>query len=224
MTYAVDQHWSTNVKAMTTIITITGPTCSGKSRLARQLAVRGIPEIRSFTTRAPRACEVNGREYDFLSEAEVDDLYARGEVCQGATINGVRYGSSLRQVQEASASSGACCIVVEPSGVHAFAAFAAKVGWKHLAVYVNNPLERLVGRFLEDRVRRDLSSSLEYAAKRLLAMIEVEHRQWPLDARYDIFIDEMDNGAASVASHTWFIATHIARHVQKEQARRDFAG
>lgn len=198
----------------TTIITITGPTCSGKSRLAQSLASRGIHEIRSFTTRPPRAGEVNGREYDFISEEDVDALIESGQVCQMATINGVRYGSSHSQVQEASAEFGACCIVVEPSGVHAFSAFCAKMGFRHLAVYVNNPLERVVERFLVDRVRRDLSSPLGYTVKRLLALIQTEHKEWPHQAKYDIWVDEMDDSdATSVASHSWFIAADIARRV-----------
>lgn len=204
----------------TTIITITGPTCSGKSKLAQQFASRGIHEIRSFTTRPPRAGEVNGREYDFVSEAVVDHLVASGQVCQLATINGARYGSSLRQVQEASEkSAGACCIVVEPSGVHAFSAFCAKMGFRHLAVYVNNPLERIVERFLVDRVRRDSSSPLGYTVKRLLALIQTEHEEWPRQAKYDIWIDEMDDApTTSMASHSWFIAADIARRVLPSKA------
>ena len=47
----------------------------------------------SATTRRPRAGEVNGREYHFLSDAEFEERVRRGEFVEHATYAGNRYGT-----------------------------------------------------------------------------------------------------------------------------------
>ncbi len=47
----------------------------------------------SATTRSPRAGEVNGRDYHFLSEQEFDRRVERGEFVEHAEYAGNRYGT-----------------------------------------------------------------------------------------------------------------------------------
>ena len=53
----------------------------------------------SATTRAPRAGEVDGREYHFLSDAEFDERVRRGEFVEHATYAGNRYGTLRSELQ-----------------------------------------------------------------------------------------------------------------------------
>jgi guanylate kinase len=75
---------------------VTAPSGAGKSTLVNALLAKE-PDIKlsiSFTTRAPRPGEVNGREYHFTS---VDDFIARknnNEFLEFAEVHGNYYGTS----------------------------------------------------------------------------------------------------------------------------------
>jgi guanylate kinase len=80
---------------------VTGPSGVGKGTLIHALLER-CPELQlavSATTRAPRAGEVNGREYHFLSDAEFEERVRRGEFVEHATYAGNRYGTLRSELQ-----------------------------------------------------------------------------------------------------------------------------
>ena len=80
---------------------ITGPSGVGKGTLIHGLLER-CPELElavSATTRAPRAGEVNGRDYHFLSDAEFEERVRRGEFVEHATYAGSRYGTLRSELQ-----------------------------------------------------------------------------------------------------------------------------
>ena len=80
---------------------ITGPSGVGKGTLIQGLLER-CPELQlavSATTRAPRAGEVSGREYHFLSDAEFEERVRRGEFVEHATYAGNRYGTLRSELQ-----------------------------------------------------------------------------------------------------------------------------
>ena len=80
---------------------ITGPSGVGKGTLIQGLLER-CPELElavSATPRAPRAGEVNGREYHFLSDAEFEERVRRGEFVEHATYAGNRYGTLRSELQ-----------------------------------------------------------------------------------------------------------------------------
>lgn len=57
------------------IFILMGPSGSGKTTLGKTLEERmGIPEVISHTTRKPRAGEVDGRDYYFVSNKTFDEL------------------------------------------------------------------------------------------------------------------------------------------------------
>ncbi len=55
----------------------------------------------SHTTRAPRAGEIDGREYRFISREEFEGMIAQGEFLEHATVHGHLYGTSRRPVVDA---------------------------------------------------------------------------------------------------------------------------
>jgi guanylate kinase len=74
---------------------ITGPSGVGKGTLIRLLLERcpGLQLSVSATTRQPRAGEVNGREYHFLTREDFDERVRRGEFIEHAEYAGNRYGT-----------------------------------------------------------------------------------------------------------------------------------
>jgi guanylate kinase len=82
---------------------ITAPSGAGKTSLVKALMEREA-KLRfsvSFTTRKPRANEIDGRDYHFISHEEFDSMIARGDFLEHAQVYDHAYGTGLRSVEEA---------------------------------------------------------------------------------------------------------------------------
>ena len=88
---------------MNGVYIISAPSGSGKSTLVNQvrLIVPGLKFSISYTTRAPRAGEQNGREYYFVSRAEFEDMVRKQEFLEHASVFGNYYGTARRFLREA---------------------------------------------------------------------------------------------------------------------------
>jgi guanylate kinase len=72
---------------------ISAPSGSGKSTLVNQLRslVEGLDFSISYTTRAPRGSEENGREYHFITREEFEGMIAAGDFLEWAEVFGKDY-------------------------------------------------------------------------------------------------------------------------------------
>lgn len=85
------------------LIILSSPSGAGKSTLARRL-MHWDPSIRfsvSATTRAPRAGEVDGREYFFRTRAEFEAMIEQDDMLEHAEVFGNFYGSPKAPVEAA---------------------------------------------------------------------------------------------------------------------------
>ncbi len=84
---------------------ISAPSGAGKSSLVSAALAEDLRLALSvsFTTRPPRAGEVNGREYHFVDSETFDSMLARGEFLESAEVHGNRYGTSKKWIAEARA-------------------------------------------------------------------------------------------------------------------------
>lgn len=103
---------------MTTVFIISAPSGSGKSTLVNELRsrVRGLKFSISYTTRAPRGSEQNGREYFFVSRAEFEDMIARDEFLEHAQVFGNYYGTARRFLREAQESGDDLLLDIDVQG------------------------------------------------------------------------------------------------------------
>jgi guanylate kinase len=76
---------------------ISAPSGSGKSTLVSQLRtlVEGLEFSISYTTRAPRGSEEDGREYHFTTRAEFERMIRAGDFLEWAEVFGNYYGTAL---------------------------------------------------------------------------------------------------------------------------------
>jgi guanylate kinase len=88
---------------MTGIYIISAPSGSGKSTLVNEVrkSVPGLKFSVSYTTRAPRGSEENGREYFFVTRAEFEEMVRQDEFLEYADVFGNYYGTARRFLREA---------------------------------------------------------------------------------------------------------------------------
>jgi guanylate kinase len=176
------------------ILTITGPSLSGKSTLESMLSKEGVvSRATSVTTRPQRQGEVNGVDYHFVSKAEFKKKVAQGEMVEHVEFDTNFYGVSKEEVQKRfGADGGVVAIVVEPNGAAQIKAFAEQQGWTCLRLFVSNPDEVLKARF-DARQAADALANPEVYAQRWNSMktTELEWKTKMADAelKFDRFDD-----------------------------------
>ena len=82
------------------LIIISSPSGGGKGTLIKEI-LKSTPDIGysvSYTTRAAREGEENGRDYLFVSYQEFSDLIKQGEFLEYAEVHGNFYGTSKTRV------------------------------------------------------------------------------------------------------------------------------
>ena len=86
-----------------TLVVVSAPSGAGKTTLCREVRLR-LPDLAysvSVTTRPPRAGELGGVDFAFVSEAAFRDMLVRGEFAEWATVHGNLYGTRARVLDEA---------------------------------------------------------------------------------------------------------------------------
>jgi guanylate kinase len=81
---------------------VTAPSGAGKSTLVNAV-VADDPALAlsvSYTTRAPRAGEANGREYHFVDRAAFQRMLDAGEFLESAEVHGNFYATSQKRIAE----------------------------------------------------------------------------------------------------------------------------
>src|ERR1700727_3343760 len=82
---------------------ISAPSGSGKSTLVNEL-LKKVSDLEfsiSYTTRAPRGSETNGRQYYFVSRAEFEKMIEEDAFLEHAEVFGNYYGTARRFLREA---------------------------------------------------------------------------------------------------------------------------
>jgi guanylate kinase len=82
---------------------ISAPSGSGKSTLVNELLrlVPGLDFSISYTTRAPRGSEQNGKQYHFVSREEFEQMIRADEFLEHANVFGNYYGTARQFLREA---------------------------------------------------------------------------------------------------------------------------
>ncbi|MDQ3063568.1 MAG: guanylate kinase [Acidobacteriota bacterium] len=84
------------------LIIISSPSGGGKGTLIKAV-LKTVPNVGysvSYTTRAMRVGEIQGKDYFFVSPAEFETLIEQGEFLEYATVHDNFYGTSLNQVKK----------------------------------------------------------------------------------------------------------------------------
>ncbi len=100
------------------LIIISSPSGGGKGTLINEVRF-AMPDITysiSYTTRAIRGGEENGREYFFIEKGEFERRIGEGEFLEYAEVHGNLYGTSLAQVEKVMATGKDVLLEIDVQG------------------------------------------------------------------------------------------------------------
>jgi len=175
------------------LFVLSSPSGAGKSTLSRMLlaADSGISPSISATTRPPRAGEVDGKDYHFVSVGQFEEMVANGDFLEWARVFGNRYGTPRAPVEALLAQGRDVLFDIDWQGAqqlhHAAGADVARV-------FILPPsIEEL-----EHRLRaRGTDADAVIAARMERARAEISH--W---SEYDYVLVNSDLNACFAQVHT----------------------
>jgi len=153
---------------------LSGPGGVGKSTVANALRQSSDFWVSiSATTRQPRANEVDGVDYYFLTQEEFDRRIANDEFLEWASFAGARYGTPAKPVEEALARGRNVLLEIEIEGARQVRSHSAEA----ILVFLEPPswedlVSRLEGRGSDSPERR--AHRLELAQTELAAAKEFD--------------------------------------------------
>src|ERR1700722_15387651 len=97
---------------------ISAPSGSGKSTLVAQVRslVEGLDFSISYTTRAPRGSETDGREYHFTQRDTFEQMVDNGEFLEWAKVFGNYYGTAFSALEHARAAGKDLLLDIDVQG------------------------------------------------------------------------------------------------------------
>jgi guanylate kinase len=132
------------------VFVITGPSGVGKGTLIEQLLER-VPELElsiSATTREPRAGEVEGRDYFFLTPEEFRRRLEAGDFLEHASYSGNYYGTLKQEVQRRLAEDRSVVLEIEVQGARQV---RDELGDDAVLIFIAPPDEDVLRERLEGR-------------------------------------------------------------------------
>jgi guanylate kinase len=175
-----------------TLFVVSSPSGGGKGTIIRHVldVVENLSYSVSYTTRAPRLNEVDGREYFFVSREIFAEMAAAGEFLESACVHGNLYGTSKRQILEETAAGTDIILEVDVQG----AASVRQLLMDSVSIFILPPSYEVLRQRL---ITRGTDSPAE---------LEVRLRNAPEELKqysafdYVIINDQIDRAARQLAS------------------------
>ncbi len=173
---------------------ISAPSGSGKSTLVSQLRsmVEGLEFSISYTTRAPRGSEEDGREYHFASREEFERMIAAGEFLEWAEVFGNYYGTALSTLGHAREAGKDLLLDIDVQG----AAQVMKKLPEAVSIFILPPSPVVLEMRLRNRSAAEKMTSEPVIQKRLAAARSEMKQVW--DYKYALVNDVLEHAAAEM--------------------------
>ena len=165
------------------LLVLSSPSGAGKTTITRRLVERdgNLSISVSATTRPPRANEVDGQDYYFVSDGRFDRMVREGALLEHATVFGNRYGTPRAPVEAALSAGRDVVSDIDWQGTQQL---AQTVRGDLVAVFILPPSMEA----LEKRLRRRAQDSDEVVRQRMAKSAD-EMSHWP---EYDYVIVNRD--------------------------------
>ncbi|MBA3568592.1 MAG: guanylate kinase [Pyrinomonadaceae bacterium] len=183
------------------LFVVSSPSGGGKGTLIQQV-LKQAQNLRysvSYTTRAPRNGEVEGREYFFVRPEKFEAMVAAGEFLEWAHVHGKLYGTSRHQVSREVFEGRDIILEVDVQG----AASVRELVTDSVSVFILPPSVEILRQRL---IARGTDSSGELELRLRHAPAELKHYK---EFDYVIINDEVEKAAG-----------HLSSIIEAERARR----
>ncbi len=151
---------------------ISAPSGSGKSTLVNEL-LKSVSDLEfsiSYTTRAPRGSETNGRQYFFVSRSEFETMIRGNAFLEHAEVFGNYYGTALRFLRDAEQNGRDLLLDIDVQGAEQIQQKLADA----TSIFILPPDRKT----LEERLRKRSEDREEVIERRLVtASREIENYQ-----------------------------------------------
>lgn len=159
------------------LITITGPSTSGKSTLATLFKEDGFSEVVSTTTRPQRTGEIEGVSYYFTDENNFKNQLENNDLVEHEQVGKYFYGVSKKAISDVIEKGIPAVLVIEPNGANKVAQYCHEKGILLYKVFVNNDMNILIER-LQKRFYEDKNAKLDVYQERLWNIAVIEPKEW----------------------------------------------
>jgi len=174
------------------LIVIAGPSGVGKGSLVLSLLERDPHEMAlsvSVTTRAPRAGEIHGEHYLFVSDGSFDRMIADGDLLEWAPVVGHRSGTPRVAVEEMLDSGRDVILEIDVQGAEQVRRLVPEA----VLIFLAPPTMEELERRLRDR---GTETDEGIAARLAIAHREMEQRPW---FDHVVVNDDLDRASSQVA-------------------------
>jgi len=190
------------------LFTVIAPSGAGKSSLVAGLLAHN-PAIRlsvSTTTREPRAGEVSGREYHFVTREAFEGLAAEGEFLEYAEVYGNLYGTSKNWIEETRATGADVLLEIDWQGAKS----VKKIFPDMIYIYILPPSIEA----LEQRLIKRAKDTMAVIERRLSEAREDLKHVYKADYVIinDCFNTALDDLCAITRAETLTASRQIERH------------
>lgn len=173
---------------------ISAPSGSGKSTLVSQLRtlVEGLDFSISYTTRAPRGSEENGREYYFTTREEFQRMVAADDFLEWAEVFGNYYGTAASALHHAKDLGKDLLLDIDVQG----ALQVMKKMPQAVSIFILPPSPQVLEKRLKNRSAAEKVTDEAIIQKRLAAAKGELSKVW--DYKYALVNDVLENAVAEL--------------------------
>ncbi len=193
-------------------VILSSPSGGGKTTIRQELQAlrQDVGYSVSATTRRPRAAEVDGRDYYFLSHGEFESRKERGEFAEWAEVHGNLYGTLRREVDTVLDGGKHVMMDIDVQGARQFAqAFPDAV-----LIFLLPPSADVLLTRLKER-------KTEYPADLILRLEAARQEVMALDLYHYVVINQDLHRAVHLVSS--IIDAETARRMQSPSLAADVA-
>ncbi|MGH9874861.1 MAG: guanylate kinase [Pyrinomonadaceae bacterium] len=192
------------------LFVVSSPSGGGKGTLIRRV-MNQVPNLSysvSFTTRAPRNGEVDGREYFFVTTEQFEAMVAAGEFLEWAQVHSKLYGTARQQVMREIAAGRDIILEVDVQGAASVRSLLAD----SVSIFILPPSFEILKQRLE---ARGTDSPEELGLRLRNAHLELKDYS---AFQYVILNDELDRAANQMTAIVHAERARLSR--QETKVRR----
>jgi guanylate kinase len=197
------------------LFVVSSPSGGGKGTLIDRV-LKTVPDLCysvSYTTRAPRNGEINGREYFFVTRKEFEEMAAASEFLESAEVHGNLYGTARQQVLNETCAGRDIVLEVDVQG----AASVRELPLDSVSIFILPPSFEVLRRRLIARGTdppKQLELRLRNAPEELKCYSQFD---------YVIINDDAESAAAQLGAIVWAERARCSRQKKVvEQAIQGF--